>query len=113
MWARRRCGVANTTHAWDRCRYVLSYSLPNVSDGPVVCLTDRLFVYGFLQTLRYDSGHFISAQAGQDYPKSMRCLDGRSGGDVGRSAKTSSARFWVGLGTSQILVYIKDAHLDG
>ena len=31
----------------------------------------------------------------------------------GSATKTGSARFWVGLSTSQILVYIKDAHLDG
>ena len=64
------------------CRYVLSDSPLNVSDGPVACLTDRLFVHGFVRTLHCDSGHFVSAWAGQDYPKSMRCLDGRSGGDV-------------------------------
>jgi hypothetical protein len=52
-------------------------------------------------------GHSISAWVSQDYPKSMRCLDRRSNGDVRRSAKTGSARFWVGLGTSQILIYIK------
>jgi len=82
MWARRRCGVTNTTHVRDRCHDILSDSPPNVSDGPVACLTDRLFVHGFLWTLRHDSGHSVNAWVGQDYPKSMRCLDGRSDGDV-------------------------------
>ena len=43
----------------------------------------------------------------------MRCLDGRSSGDVRQYAKIGSARFWVGIGTSQILVLIINAHLDG
>ena len=59
------------------------------------------------------NGHSISARVGQDYSKSVRCLDGQSGGDVGRSTKTCSAQFWVGLGTSLILIWIKNAHLDG
>ena len=75
MWAWRQCGVANTTHAWERCRYVLSDNPSNVSDGPVACLIDRMFVHGFVWTLHYDSEHFVSAWASQDYPKSMRCLD--------------------------------------
>ena len=106
MWAWRRCGVANTTHAWDRCRYILSDSPPNVSDGPVACLTDRLFMRGFLWTLHHYGEHSISAWIAQDYSKSVRCLDGQSGGDVGRSTKTCSAQFWVGVGTSQILIAI-------
>ena len=93
-------GAGNTTNAWDRCRYVLSDSPPNVSDSPFACLTDRLFVQGFLLTLRRDGGHSVSVRVDQDYPKSVRCLDGRSSGDVGRSGKIGGARFWVGVGTS-------------
>ena len=52
-------------------------------------------------------GHSVSARVGQDYPKSVGCLDGRSDGDVGLSAKTGSARFWIGLGTSRILIWTK------
>ena len=63
-------------------------------------------MHGFRRTLRHDGGHSVSARVGQDYPESVRCLDGRSGGDVGRSTKTSSAQFCVGLGTSQILIVI-------
>ena len=62
---------------------------------------DRQTVCAWIsRTLRRDGGHSVSARVGQDYPKSMRCLDGRSGGDVRRSAKTGSARFWVGVGKS-------------
>jgi len=52
-------------------------------------------------------GHSVSARVSQDYPKSVRCLDGQSGGDVGRSTKTDSALFWVGLGISPILIWTK------
>ena len=51
------CCQHNTTHAWDKCWYILSDSLPNVSDGPVACLTDRPFVHGFRRTLHRDGGH--------------------------------------------------------
>jgi hypothetical protein len=74
------------------------------------CLTDWLVVQGFRRTLRCDGGHSVSARVGQDYPKYVRCLDGWSGGDVGQSAKMGNARFWVSLGTSQILVLIINAH---
>jgi hypothetical protein len=74
------------------------------------CLTYWLVVQGFRRTLCRDGGHSVSAWVGQDYPKSVRCLDRWSGGDVGQSAKMGNARFWVGLGTSQILVLIINAH---
>jgi hypothetical protein len=45
--------------------------------------------------LRRDGGHSVSAQVGQNYSKSVRFPDGRSGSDDGLFVKTSGARFWL------------------
>jgi hypothetical protein len=92
------CGTAS--HAWYTRRSVLSDSPSGAADSPI----DWLTVQRFRRTLRRDDGHFVSARVGQGYPKSAWQTVQWWCQTIHQNWQ---CRFWVGLGTSQILIYIK------